>query len=54
MPTLSMFYGIIITMFTDDHNPPLFHARYQDSKASFDLNGNLIEGKYAKKTTTSH
>lgn len=28
MPEISRFYGIIIAMFYDDHNPPHFHARY--------------------------
>jgi phosphomannomutase len=28
MPELSRFYGIVIRMFFDDHNPPHFHARY--------------------------
>ena len=30
MPTISMFYGIIIKMFFDDHAPPHFHAEYGD------------------------
>lgn len=28
MPEISRFFGIIIAMFFDDHNPPHFHARY--------------------------
>jgi hypothetical protein len=28
MPTISIFYGIIIKMFFDDHVPPHFHAKY--------------------------
>lgn len=44
MPSISMFYGIIIYMYVDDHNPPHFHARYQDYEASFDLDGELMEG----------
>lgn len=44
MPTLSMFFGIIIRMFADDHNPPHFHASYQENNATFDFNGNLLEG----------
>ncbi|HAR41638.1 MAG TPA: transcriptional regulator [Bdellovibrionales bacterium] len=34
MPELSRFFGIIIAMFYDDHNPPHFHARYGEYKAS--------------------
>jgi hypothetical protein len=33
MPTISIFYGIVIQMFFDDHNPPHFHARYGRSRA---------------------
>jgi hypothetical protein len=28
MPVIARFYGIIIAMFFEDHNPPHFHARY--------------------------
>jgi len=28
MPEIPRFFGIIIAMFYDDHNPPHFHARY--------------------------
>lgn len=33
MPEISRFFGIIITMFFGDHNPPHFHARYGDNDA---------------------
>ena len=44
MPTISMFYGIVVRMYYDDHNPPHFHAIYGDNKAIFNLDGELIEG----------
>lgn len=44
MPTISMFYGIIIRMFYDDHNPPHFHVNYENYSAMFNFNGNIIEG----------
>lgn len=28
MPEISRFFGIIITMYYNDHPPPHFHARY--------------------------
>lgn len=28
MPTISIFYGIVIRMFWQDHSPPHFHAEY--------------------------
>ena len=32
MPTISMFFGIFIRMFYDDHAPPHFHAEYGEFK----------------------
>lgn len=39
MPTIAMFYGIIIRMYCSpgEHNPPHIHAYYQDSKAIIDI-----------------
>jgi uncharacterized protein DUF4160 len=28
MPEISRFFGIVIQMYFDDHEPPHFHARY--------------------------
>lgn len=48
MPTISMFYGIVICLyFFDDerHNLPHIHARYQGSEASFSIvDGALLSG----------
>ena len=49
MPEISRFYGIIITMFGNEHNPPHFHALYQGSKAVVDMDGNLLEGEMPSK-----
>ena len=39
MPTLSMFFGIIIRMFyaPKEHNPPHIHVYFQDSTAVIDI-----------------
>ena len=37
MPEISLFYGIRITMYYDDHNPPHFHAEYNGNKALVDI-----------------
>jgi len=34
---ISRFFGIVIKMFFDDHNPPHFHAEYGDSAALIDI-----------------
>ena len=45
MPTISMFFGIIIRMYNNgEHNPPHFHASYQEYHAVFDMNGDIIDG----------
>ena len=33
MPEISRFFGIIITMYFNDHPPPHFHVRYGGQKA---------------------
>jgi hypothetical protein len=33
MPEVSRFFGIVITMYYNDHEPPHFHARYGEHKA---------------------
>jgi hypothetical protein len=37
MPTLSMFYGIVIQMFWQEHPPPHFHALYAEHEALIDI-----------------
>ena len=43
MPTISMFFGIIVRMYCGkaEHNPPHVHVYYQDSKAVFDVKKSL-------------
>lgn len=33
MPEISRFLGIVIAMYFNDHNPPLFHVRYEEFRA---------------------
>ena len=37
MPEISRFFGIIVAMFYDEHNPPHFHARYGDAQAAIEI-----------------
>ena len=39
MPEVSLFYGIRVTMYCDDHNPPHFHVEYAGHKALVDIMG---------------
>lgn len=46
MPTISLFYGIVIQMFFNDHHPPHFHARYGSAKAIVSISdGSIISGE---------
>jgi len=54
MPTLSMFYGILVRMNYKDlgqHNLPHFHAYYGEFEAVFDLKGEIIAGSFPRKQT---
>lgn len=48
MPTISMFYGILVLMFFRDnrrHHLPHIHIRYQDTNASVSIeDGSILEG----------
>lgn len=52
MPTISMFYGIIIRMYfaPEEHNPPHFHIYFNEYKALMDLRClEFIEGDLPSK-----
>lgn len=50
MPEISRFYGIIIRMFHNDHNPPHFHVIYQENEALIDIRTlEIIEGSLPKR-----
>ena len=45
MPQISRFFGIIISMYFDDHNPPHFHARYSDDECISIHERIVLEGR---------
>ena len=50
MPTISVFYGIIIQMYWNEHNPPHFHAKYGEFEALIGIKDfSLIQGKLPSK-----
>ena len=50
MPEISRFLGIVIYMFFNEHNPPHFHAEYNEHKASIFIDTlGLMEGKLPSK-----
>ena len=48
MPIISQCYWIIVTMYYDEtkgkHHIPHIHIRYNNDKAVYDLEGNMVEG----------
>ncbi len=38
MPKVSEFFGVVIAMYFNDHNPPHFHAEYAGDEAEFSIN----------------
>ena len=57
MPTISMFYGIIIRMLFMDkqqHHLPHLHVEYQGKQAVISIpDGNLLEGDFPEATVHS-
>lgn len=54
MPIISQFYGIIVSMYFDDknqHNLPHIHVRYNEYKATYDFEVNLLNGQLPTKQT---
>lgn len=52
MPTISMFYGILIRMYQElntKHNKPHFHAKYNENEIVISLDGEILEGKFPTK-----
>jgi len=37
MPEICRFYGLVVTMYWNDHHPPHFHVRYGEWTAEIDI-----------------
>ena len=53
MPTVSMFFGLVVYMYAKDnvrHHTPHIHVEYQDDEAVFSIpDGKVLEGKLPNK-----
>lgn len=50
MPIISVFFGIVVRMYHDDHPPPHFHASYQGFEAFVTIKtGEVIKGSLPRK-----
>jgi hypothetical protein len=43
--SITVFYGIVISMYHNDHGWPHLHARYAGRRAALSLDGELLHGK---------
>lgn len=50
MPEISRFFGIVITMYFADHEPPHFHARYGDRRMRVAIDdARILSGDFPKR-----
>ena len=50
VPTISVFYGIVIAMYWGDHAPPHFHALYAEHEVLVDIRTlEVIEGSVPRR-----
>ena len=50
MPTISRFYGISIKMYYNEHNPPHFHALYQNEEVAIEIESQkIIAGNFPRR-----
>lgn len=45
MPVISVFFGIIIRMYYQEHDPPHFHAEHHGDRATFTFGGDTLAGE---------
>jgi len=47
MPEISRFYGIVIAIYSNDHEPPHFHATYGEYRVMIAISdGRLLRGAF--------
>ncbi|NCO54902.1 MAG: transcriptional regulator [Bacteroidetes bacterium CG02_land_8_20_14_3_00_31_25] len=46
MPIIARFYGIIIQMYWEEHNPPHLHAEYQGNKMQISIKTLEVKGDF--------
>lgn len=49
MPEISRFYGIIIGMFFNEHNPPHFHVKYEEYNAEITIKDGIVTGRLPRR-----
>ena len=49
IPEISRFYGIIIYMYINDHNPPHFHVWYNEYEAVITIDEGIVIGSLPRR-----
>lgn len=49
MPEICCFYGIIIFMNYNEHDPPHFHARYEEQEVTIEIKSGIVKGQMSKR-----
>lgn len=49
MPEISRFYGIVIYLFYNEHNPPHLYAEYQGYEAVIEIESENMKGNFPKR-----
>jgi hypothetical protein len=53
VPEVSRFFGIIIRMYVDDHDPPHFHAMYAEDEAQVGIEPiTILNGSMPKRAAS--
>jgi hypothetical protein len=53
MPEISRFFGIVIQMYYNDHDPPHFHVRYSGQRAIIGIDSlEVLEGFLSPRTVS--
>jgi hypothetical protein len=50
MPVISTFFGILVRMFYQEHEPPHFHVEHQGDHAKFSFDGTVLAGNLRSRT----
>jgi mRNA-degrading endonuclease toxin of MazEF toxin-antitoxin module len=50
MPIISTFFGIVVRMFYQEHEPPHFHVEHQGQHAKCNYDGDIIAGQIRSAT----
>lgn len=49
MPEICRFFGIVIKMYFNEHNPPHFHVEYQDYEAIINIETGAVTGNISRR-----